>query len=206
MESITYLVIALVAYLVGSIPFGYLIAKANGIDIRQHGSGNIGATNVLRTLGKKWGITCFACDFLKGLFSVWIALGLSGGSSFAGIIGAVACIIGHSFPIWLKFKGGKGVATSGGALFALLPVTALLLLVVWAIVFYATRYVSLASIAVAVALPIIVLISWLTGMGADFPLFLFALIVGTLVVWRHRSNISRLMNGTENRFERKKKE
>ncbi len=205
MEGITFFVVALVSYLVGSIPFGFLFGKSRGIDIRQHGSGNIGATNVLRTLGKKWGVACFACDFLKGLISVWIALGISDGSPVAGIIAAVSCIIGHNFPIWLKFKGGKGVATSGGAVVALLPVTALLLILIWAMVFYATRYVSLASIAVAVALPIIVMISWLTGMGADFPLLLFALIVGVLAVWRHRSNISRLMNGTEHRFERKKK-
>jgi glycerol-3-phosphate acyltransferase PlsY len=205
MEGILYPIVALVAYLVGSIPFGFLIAKSRGIDIRQHGSGNIGATNVFRTLGKKWGIACFACDFLKGLVAVLIAFGLSGGSSVAGIIAAVACIVGHNFPVWLKFKGGKGIATSGGVLVALLPGTALLLIIVWAAIFYTTRYVSLASIAVAVALPVIVLISWLTERGADLPLFLFALAVAVLAVWRHRSNISRLMNGTENRFERKKK-
>jgi glycerol-3-phosphate acyltransferase PlsY len=205
MEGILNPIVALVAYLVGSIPFGFLIAKSRGIDIRQHGSGNIGATNVFRTLGKKWGIACFACDFLKGLVAVLIAFGLSGGSSVAGIIAAVACIVGHNFPVWLKFKGGKGIATSGGVLVALLPGTALLLIIVWAAIFYTTRYVSLASIAVAVALPVIVLISWLTERGADLPLFLFALAVAVLAVWRHRSNISRLMNGTENRFERKKK-
>lgn len=199
--------IALGAYLIGSIPFGLLIGKARGIDIREHGSGNIGATNVLRIVGKPWGIACFVLDFLKGLGSVLIAWSLSGagGSSLAGIVAAVACILGHNYPVWLKFKGGKGIATSGGVLIGLLPVAALILIGIWAAVFFTTRYVSLASIAVGIALPVIVFVFVMTGFRADWPLFYFALVIGVLAVWRHRTNIQRLMDGTEHQFERRKK-
>jgi glycerol-3-phosphate acyltransferase PlsY len=199
--------IAIGGYLIGSIPFGVLIAKSRGIDIREHGSGNIGATNVLRIVGKPWGVACFLLDFLKGLGSVLMAWSVAGagGSSVAGIVGAVACIVGHNYPVWLKFKGGKGIAASGGALFGLLPVTALLLLVLWVAVFLTTRYVSLASLAVGVALPVIVFVFVQTGFRADWPLFYFAFVVGVMAVWRHRTNIQRLMDGTEHRFERRRK-
>ena len=198
--------IAVGGYLIGSIPFGLLIGKARGIDIREHGSGNIGATNVLRIVGKPWGIACFVLDFLKGLGAVLLAWSVSGagGSSIAGIVGAVACVLGHNYPVWLKFKGGKGIATSGGVLIGLLPVTALLLVVIWVTVFYTTRYVSIASIAVGVALPVIVFVFVLTGFRADWPLFYFAFAIGVLAVWRHRTNIARLRDGTEHRFERRK--
>lgn len=191
-------------YLIGSVPNGLLIGKARGIDIRQHGSGNIGATNAFRVLGKKWGILVFILDFLKGLIAVQLAIAIGGARlspAASGIIGGLAAIIGHNFPCWLRFKGGKGIATSGGVLVGLLPVVTAILIPVWAIVFFTTRYVSVASIAVAVALPIIVVLLY----GAGGPLFWFALVVCALAVWRHRSNIKRLMEGTENRFERKKR-
>jgi len=223
-----------ISYLMGSIPFGYLVAKANGIDIRQHGSGNIGATNVMRVLGKKPGYTVFACDALKGLLAVilgkYIALHhsldisqvhtVSVGVSheiyhqinivrvpeaIGAISAAIACIIGHNFPVWLGFKGGKGMATSAGVLIGMMPVTAAGCMLVWAAVFFATRYVSLASIAGAVALPVITMILLLTGFLYGWPYFYFAVAACILAVWRHRSNIVRLVNGTENRFVKKPK-
>lgn len=213
-----FLVSALLGYFLGSIPFGLLVGKMRGIDIRQHGSGNIGATNVSRTLGKKWGIFVFALDALKGFVAVrvaerWIApiyggLGESGEASSLivqlGITAAVACIIGHNFPIWLKFKGGKGVATSAGVVFGVVPIAALTALVSWVIVFYSTRYVSLASMVAGVVIPLTVLVlEWQARQPLDGR-FWFAVVVAVLALWRHRPNIQRLLAGTENRFEKKK--
>ncbi len=224
----------LVGYLLGSIPFGYLIARAHGIDIRQHGSGNIGATNVLRVLGKKPGYTAYALDTLKGLIAVLIGKYLANHhtdivfidhgldpvtnvvthstylirlpEAIAAISAGIACILGHNFPIWLRFKGGKGMSTSGGVLIGMMPVTAAGCMMVWLIVFFATRYVSLASIAAAIALPVITMLLLLMGWLYGWPYFYFAVAACILAVWRHRANIGRLLNGTENRFEKKPKE
>jgi acyl phosphate:glycerol-3-phosphate acyltransferase len=224
-----------IGYLLGSIPFGYLVGKAHGMDIRQHGSGNIGATNVIRVLGKKPGYTVFACDALKGIIAVLLgkyladhhSLTASAGQTVyhgidqaiihttyfvklpeavAAISAAIACIIGHNFPLWLGFKGGKGMATSAGVLIAMMPETAAGCMLVWAAVFFSTRYVSLASIAAAIALPLITMILLLTGFLFGWPYFYFAVAACILAVWRHRSNIVRLMQGTENRFVKKNKE
>jgi glycerol-3-phosphate acyltransferase PlsY len=226
--------IVAISYLMGSIPFGYLVAKSRGIDIREHGSGNIGATNVMRVLGKKPGYTVFGCDALKGIVAVIAAKYIADHhslpinqartvyegvnytvihiiniirlpESIAAISAAIACIIGHNFPIWLKFKGGKGMATSAGVLIAMMPETAAGCMIVWAIVFFATRYVSLASIAAAVALPLITMLLLLIGQLNGWPYFYFAVAACILAVWRHRSNIVRLVNGTENRFTKKPK-
>jgi len=210
--------IVLVAYLLGSIPWGLLVAKSQGIDIRKHGSGNIGATNVWRVMGKKWGLITFAADMGKGLAAVLIAKWIAGHWSytvslphdrqevqhlahdFAGIAAALGCILGHSFPIWLRFKGGKGVATSLGVIFGMMPVAAVIDMVLWGSVFGISGYVSLASMIAAVALPVIVVallaIGWVHGWGN----FFFAVAAGTLVVWRHRENIKRLVAGTESSF------
>lgn len=196
-------------YLLGSIPFGFLIAKMRGIDIRQHGSGNIGATNVLRVLGKKFGVAVFILDTVKGIIAARLAIHISathpGGVPLAAaaIMGAICCILGHNFPIWLGFKGGKGIATSAGVLIGMLPLAALGIAIVWAIVFYSTRYVSLASICAALSLPVIVLGLLFLGPVKGWPFFYFALVVGLLAVWRHRANIQRLFAGTEPRFVKK---
>lgn len=210
-------VVCIIGYLLGSIPNGYLVGKARGIDIRQHGSGNIGATNVLRTLGKKWGVLVFAGDALKGIAAVCLAallaprlevafLGASGSGALspsnAAILGAICCILGHSFPVWLRFKGGKGVATMAGVMLALSPWAAVIAACVWNGFFYTTRYVSLASLAAAVALPTSVF--FLPGGSFRQPLFWFNVVVGLLVTWRHRGNIQRLIQGTEHRFEKRK--
>ena len=200
------LLLSLLAYLIGSIPFGLLLAKTKGIDIRTVGSGNIGATNVLRTLGKPLGITCFVLDVLKGLIPSLLFPLLGTGSagfqeSFPGIgivFGAFA-ILGHNFPVFLKFKGGKGVATSAGVLLGVAPLAVIIGLLTWAVVFKVSGYVSLGSIVAAL---VIALIGW----GLYDPVTAAALtLLSLLTIWRHRENIHRLLKGEENQFERKKK-
>lgn len=204
------LLLALIAgFLLGSIPTGFLVAKSRGIDIRQHGSGNIGATNVLRTLGKGPGYFVFVGDALKGVLAVlaagWIATLLKNGGDWAPILGGIGCILGHNFTPWLGFKGGKGVATSAGVLLALFhPLVLLAVLAVWLVVFFLSRYVSLASISAGIALPICVLIAITFGWGS-LPGFIFSVVVAALLVLRHKTNIQRLLAGTESRFEKKPK-
>ena len=195
-----YALTFLLGFLLGSIPIGYLVGRAKGIDIRQHGSGNIGSTNVLRTLGKGPGYFVFACDALKGIAAVLLAYRIFPNLGDLGAIAAaVGCILGHNFTPWLRFKGGKGIATSLGVLIALLPLTSVTVLGIWIVVFLTTRYVSLASILAAAALPVV---AWFfTGIGT---LFWFSLLIGILAIARHRENIARLINGTESRFSREK--
>lgn len=197
----------LLGFLVGSIPFGFLIAKSRGIDIRQHGSGNIGATNVLRVMGKKYGISCFVLDFLKGLLPTLAAYqGIDAALPNAGtwqVATGLATILGHNYTPWLGFKGGKGIASSAGVLLALLPIELGVGLLAWVALFYSTRYVSVASIGAAVAIPIAVLVrSMMSGEWRPAHL-VFAMLVAFLATWRHRSNIRKLRAGTENRFVRK---
>ncbi|MFT6595534.1 MAG: glycerol-3-phosphate acyltransferase PlsY [Akkermansiaceae bacterium] len=202
-------------FLLGSIPFGLLLGKLKGVNIRDHGSGNIGATNVFRTLGKKSGITCLLLDFFKGLIPVLIAehyvpAGTMGQSIEVGT--ALAAILGHNYSPWIGFKGGKGIATSAGALAGLIPPVAFILLILIFVVFtFSTKYVSVGSIATAVALPILMLWgSYHHGKISDgtwnLPLFIFSLIAGFLAVWKHRANITRLRAGTENRIGQTKQE
>lgn len=196
--------ILLLAYVAGATPFGFLVAKWKGIDIRQHGSGNIGATNVIRVLGKKIGIPVFAMDMLKGLLPVVAArlwcIQTGHEPTWPMLLAALGSVLGHNFTFWLGFKGGKGVATSAGAILALLPAALGVAVVVWMIFFFSTRYVAVASIAAGLSLPLTVLAQRaLTGYPA-LPLLGFATVIGLLAVWRHRSNIQRLRSGTENRF------
>lgn len=185
------------AYVVGATPFGYLAGKMKGVDIRQHGSGNIGATNVIRVLGKGIGIPVFILDVLKGLLPVlcarWWNLGMD-----CQIAAALGAVLGHNFTLWLGYKGGKGVATSAGALFGLMWMPTLVAVVTWVVTFFSTRYVAVASLASAVILPVAT--AWQNGFGS---LFGFSMALSLLAVWRHRSNIQRLRAGTENRFVRK---
>src|SRR5215467_9900250 len=153
------------SYLVGSIPFGYLAGRLAGTDIRQAGSGNVGATNVVRVLGKRYGYPVFALDVLKGFGAAKISMLLAPGRppewnspEIFGILAAISSVLGHLYPPWLKFNGGKGVATSAGALLALAPLATLIGVVIWIVVFLLTRYVSLASITAAIVLPIIILV------------------------------------------------
>ena len=207
---LTLAVVLIGSYLLGSIPFGYLAGRIARIDIRNCGSGNVGATNVIRTLGKGYGYPVFALDFLKGFGAVKISIMIAtraqsewNSPEMFGIVAAISSVLGHSFPVWLGFKGGKGVATSAGALFALAPIAALVGVAIWILTFWLTRYVSVASIAAAAALPLIILVStWLSRTTGRL-LFYSSVRLAAVVIWRHRSNLSRLMRGTEPRFTRK---
>jgi len=207
---LVFAAVALVSYLLGSIPAGYLAGRIAGIDIRHAGSGNIGATNVTRVLGKRYGYPVFVVDFLKGLMAVSISILVEKRvqpvlvpTELLGIVAAISCVIGHSFPVWLSFKGGKGVATSMGALFGLVPFVALIGVAVWVITFEMTRYVSVASMTAALAVPISILILMPLKQTGGAVLLYFSICLAALVIFRHRSNLSRLVRGTEPRFKRK---
>ncbi len=179
-------------YLLGSIPFGYLAGRIAGIDIRKSGSGNIGATNVVRVLGKRYGYPV-ATAMRPELAS----------PDVFGILAAVSAVIGHSFPLWLKFRGGKGVATSAGALFGLMPLAMLIGVAIWILVFWFTRYVSVASVSATAALPLVIgTMTWLNQTDGK-ALFYSSVCIAAVVIWRHHSNLSRLMRGREPRFTRK---
>jgi acyl-phosphate glycerol 3-phosphate acyltransferase len=198
------------AYLVGSIPFGLLVARAKGVDIRAHGSGNIGATNVGRVLGRKFGVLVFALDFLKGVVAValvptvgvgWLADGAEVARAGVAVGCAAAAFVGHLFPVWLGFRGGRGVAVGAGAVAVLTPGPFLLALVLFAAVLSASRYMSLASLAGVAMLVVSYLVSAAAPWSNDaLPLTLFLLIGGAAVVVRHLPNLARLLRGTEHRF------
>ena len=198
------------AYLVGAIPFGLLIARLKGVDIRSVGSKNIGATNVFRCVGKGWGVLTFALDAAKGLIPalVFPMLGRSGLPAFQGLdssfglLCGIAAILGHNFPVYLQFKGGKGVATSAGVLLGVAPAAVGLGLLGWAVLFVVTRYVSVASIGAAVLVP---LAGWWLYARAGFFLPVALTLLGVLIVVRHAKNMQRLLAGTEHRFQFGKK-
>lgn len=206
-----FLLVAAIAYLLGSIPSGYIAGRVKGVDLRKEGSGNVGATNALRVLGKKLGYMVFAADLVKGAAAVWAGYLIAGVAGFAahgiilsGVLAGVAVVVGHNFPVWLGFKGGKGIATSGGVAMALFPFPVFLAgLVAWIFLFFATRYVSVASIAAALALPTTAFTMWAFG-TCDLLRASIALLMCGLAIWRHKPNIGRLMVGTEKRFEKKK--
>lgn len=185
-------------YLIGSLPFGYLIAKANGVDIFKVGSKNPGATNVKRCVGKKAGNIVFTLDALKGFAATAWPIFLADSTFHYGLVGLVFAVVGHSFSLFTKFRGGKGVATMLGGVVALMYWAALVGIVVWLIVFYSTRYVSLASICLALSLPITNLV-----IGSPKALTWVSLGLAVVVIVRHRENIARLLRGEENRFGRK---
>ena len=188
------IVLILVSYVIGSVPTGYLLGKLRGVDVRMVGSGNVGATNVARAVGKSQGVITLIADAAKGYLPVLAALQL-GQDSLTLTLTAIAAFLGHLYPVFLKFQGGKGVATGFGSLLALAPLAALVLVVVFVLVAGATRIVSLGSLATAVAAPLSL---WLfhqppviVGMG---------FVLGAMVIFRHRGNIQRLLAGTEPRF------
>ena len=211
MEIVCYVVTALLAYLLGSVPTGFLVAQARGVDIRAVGSGNIGATNVLRTLGKPAGIFVLVMDALKGWVAVvlmtrlvLLAFGLGADGArmeVCQIIAALCAILGHNYTCWLHFKGGKGIATSAGVLLALVPWALITIFIIWIVVFAVTRYVSLGSLAAAAALPFA---SWVTHESLTKVIVTGAM--AALAIYKHKGNIQRLLNGTEPRFGQKKEE
>ena len=208
-ELTATLVAAAAAYGFGATPFGYMAGKIHGRDIRKEGSGNIGATNVIRVLGKKVGIPVFILDMLKGWLPVILA-GWWGGKNgisphWPTVAAAVGAVLGHNFTFWLGFRGGKGVATSAGALLGLLPIPLAAALAVWVVLFYSTRFVAVASIGAAVAVPVVTVCQQVWAQPPPGAALVgFSILLGALAIWRHRSNIQRLMNGTENRFVPKK--
>jgi glycerol-3-phosphate acyltransferase PlsY len=205
---LTYCATAVAAYLLGSVPTGFLVAKARGIDIRTVGSGNIGATNAFRILGRTAGVFVLLADALKGWLAVEAVsravihfLPDGAAENHLRIAAGLSAILGHNYTCWLKFKGGKGIATSAGVLVALVPWALLIIFGVWIIFFLITRYVSMGSIAAAVTLPFA---TWFTTRH-DIGLTAVTGAMAALAIYKHRLNIQRLIDGTENRIEFKKK-
>lgn len=187
----------LIAYLLGSIPFGYLLVKwTSGRDVRSVGSGNIGATNVVRAAGRLAGVATLALDIAKGYVAVWIAGRLTGLSPWWMSAAALAVMAGHAFPVFLRFKGGKAVASCVGAFACLTPGPLAALLPVFIVVVAVTRYISLGSIVSAACLPLGV---WLLA-HPPLPVFAASVAAGAFIIWRHKSNIERLRAGTEHVF------
>ena len=193
--------IPLIAYLLGSIPFGYLIVKLReGRDIRAAGSGNIGAANVTRTIGLGAGIATLLLDASKGYFAVWLAGWMTEENIRWMIVAAVAAMVGHLFTVFLKFKGGRGVATGVGAFLPICWPAVVGAFVVWVLVIFAFRYVSLASMTAAAALPPLIYALYAPPHAPPMELSIGAVIAAVLIIWRHRPNIGRLIDGTEPRL------
>ena len=200
----------LFGYLAGSVPFAFLLARRAGIDVRVAGSGNVGATNVTRVLGKQFGYPVFLVDFLKGLVPLLLTRTMANhyqldpiSTDFCIAAAGIFAVIGHSYPMWLGFKGGKGVATSLGLIFGINWIAALVMFAVWIVAFKVTRYVSVASMIAAIALPVAMIILLLRDELRSPVLVYFSLLLAAIVVFRHRSNVSRLLSGTEPRSGKK---
>jgi glycerol-3-phosphate acyltransferase PlsY len=200
-----YILVVLVAYMLGSIPTGFLVGKARGIDIRAVGSGNIGATNVFRILGKTAGVFVLLADAAKGWVAVFLVAKWVAGWFYPAasplaqewfrLCAGIAAILGHNYTCWLCFKGGKGIATSAGVLVALVWLPLLIILGVWIVVFAASRYVSLASICASFVLPFA---AWFTG--KNLATVIVTAVLAVLAIYKHRANIQRLLRGTENKI------
>ena len=188
---LVFLALLLGSYLLGSIPFGYLVCRAKKLNIREIGSGNIGATNVYRALGFKWAVLVGLLDLGKGALPTLLATQLMESQILFLIVG-IAAIAGHNWPVFLGFKGGRGVATTGGVVLVLMPVISLIAVGIWALVVKITRFVSLGSIAVAVIFPIMAFFQ-----SAVY--FYFTLFLALVIIVQHRPNIKRLLSGEENR-------
>jgi glycerol-3-phosphate acyltransferase PlsY len=206
--------VPLAGYLVGSTPFGVLIARARGVDLRKVGSGNVGATNVVRSVGRTWGYLCFLLDLLKGFLpslTVGLLLGVctttpSPSRQAVWLAVGAACVAGHVFPVWLKFRGGKGVATSLGVVLGMYPyftTPGLIVFGLWIVITLISRYVSLGSIiSCAAFVPVFVALHW-SEIQKLWPMTLFACVIVFLILWRHRTNVQRLLAGTENKIGRR---
>ena len=190
-----------IGYLLGSLSFGVIISRVFGhMDIRTQGSGNAGTTNILRIMGKKYAILTFVLDLLKGLAGALIGKALAGGD-LGGLVGGIGAVLGHNFPLYFGFKGGKGIATSFGALLGVYPLQVLGSFVAFAIVLALTKYVSAGSLTAAVTLPIFVLLTTDRNPACMVIIFCYSL----LAIYRHRENIVRLIEHRENRFSWHKK-
>ena len=201
-----FLILIIIAYIIGSIPTSIIAGKLfRGIDIRDYGSHNPGATNTFRVLGKKIGITVGLIDIFKGFFAVYFLTRLipavDGFTPEIWMICAgIAVVSGHVWTVFADFKGGKGVGTAFGVFLGLAPLASLITLVIWCLMVFSTGYVSLGSISAAVILPLLVIVLGFIRGNFSIPLTFISVIVGILVIVRHRANISRLLKGEENRF------
>jgi glycerol-3-phosphate acyltransferase PlsY len=200
-------IMLVISYLIGSIPTAVWLGKlVRKIDIRDYGSGNSGATNALRVLGVKWGLVVMALDISKGLAAVLLVVPLLSVSQsphpvLLSVLAGTAAIVGHIFPVTIGFRGGKGVGTSAGVMFALAPWVALTALTIWLLVVAATRYVSLGSMVAALSVaPLLILRSFLLHVSIEGPLLVFAILLAVVVLVSHRANIRRLLQGRENRL------
>ena len=192
---LSYIIVILCSYIIGSIPSGLILGKTFwNVDLREHGSKNIGATSAWRTLGKLPGFIVFVADLLKGMVGVYLGM-LLVGTSTAMIIGGIVAIIGHSLSLFLKFKGGKGVATGLGVIIMLMPIVSAIVFIIWLVVVMLSKYVSLASIIAAICVPVFAFV-----LGMPFEFVAFGVVAAVFVIYRHKSNIGRLMNGTENKI------
>lgn len=201
-----FLLMVVLAYIMGSLPSGVWIGKTlKGIDIRQHGSKNSGATNAYRVLGPKYGIIVLIADALKGYLPLSIAKNIFGIEGNLIIILGVIAILGHTFSLFLNFNGGKGVATSLGVFLFLFPNGILTVVLIFILVTYISKYISLASIVSSAVLPILAIFLPIEEGMSRISLFLISLLVGGFVIYKHKSNIQRLINGTENKFNLKNK-
>lgn len=206
-DLLPYAVAGVAAYLLGAVPFGLVVARIKGVDIRKVGSGNIGATNVFRSVGKGLGILTFALDAAKGYVPAGLfplaaeRAGMDVDQATMGVVCGLLAVAGHNWPVYLGFKGGKGIATSAGALLGFAPLATLVGLGTWVVVFGLTRYVSVGSIAACVT---VAGSSWWLCRGAGTLIPVVLTLLGAVGVWRHRTNVRRLLDGTEHRFGRKK--
>ena len=214
-DTIAAVFVILGAYMLGSIPWGYIIGRIYGVDVRTVGSKNIGATNVTRAVGRIPGKICFVLDFLKGGLPVLAAQQIAAagvwksGAELVVVAVMLATILGHIFPVFLQFKGGKGVSTAAGSIMALAPIPLIAAFAVWVVVFLVSRYVSLASISAAAVLPVVAWAFAVAGIGSPVAhsklTLIFLTVIAVLAIVRHHSNIRRLLNGTESRFGKDKK-
>ena len=189
------------AYLIGGIPFGFLIGKMRGVDVRTVGSKNIGATNVFRTVGKKWGLIAFVCDVLKGLLPTLAARHFAAEPSWLPLCVGVATVVGHMLTPYMKFRGGKGVATAFGMMLGLIPALVGTAFAIFAIVFACSHFISLGSCVSAAFLAVAIWFPILGTCGsADLPQCVLVTLIALFIIWKHRSNIGRLVHGNENKI------
>ncbi len=201
---ITVIALLIASYLIGSLPTAYLVGKlARGIDIRRHGSGNVGASNVFRVIGKKWGSVVLTIDMFKGFIPAFFFSFPFGHSKLMGLSFGIAAIAGHNWTCFLRFKGGKGVATSAGVFLGIFPLATLSALAVWMITVAMTNYIAVGSIVAAFSIPLFVALFY-RGIPHFWPLFAVSLALAFLVLYTHRSNIERLRKGTEHKVFKKK--
>lgn len=191
-------------YLIGSIPFSYLVARIGGVDLRTIGSGNTGASNVWRSLGFRYFVVALVLDIVKGAVPTWIAYRVLSGTPILAIVVGLAAILGHVYPIFMRFRGGKAVATSGGVMFAFSPVLLIASALIWSIIYKISGYPSVASLLGFVILGILATVmSFMGSLAPEFVAFIWVMVV--VVFYLHRANIERLLSGTENRIDRKAK-